>query len=104
VIIHGTSLSSLSASYKRYLESTFRKAFELTGTPLRVQFKQGHNPFADRVPPPKTEADEKRAHVSVGAAEKCMARNVRRLFVRGEKVRGEAESQNCAYSAFSPYP
>lgn len=62
VIIHGTSLSSLSASYKRYLESTFRKAFELTGTPLRVQFKQGHNPFADRTPAPKTEADEKRAH------------------------------------------
>jgi GTP-binding protein len=62
VIIHGTSLASLSASYKRYLESTFRKAFELTGTPLRVQFKQGHNPFADRAPPPKTEADEKRAH------------------------------------------
>ena len=62
VIIHGTSLASLSASYKRYLESTFRKAFELTGTPLRVQFKQGHNPFADRTPAPKTEADEKRAH------------------------------------------
>jgi len=62
VIVHGTSLSSLSASYKRYLESTFCKAFELTGTPLRVQFKQGHNPFADRAPPRKTEADEKRAH------------------------------------------
>jgi GTP-binding protein len=62
VIIHGTSLASLSDSYKRYLESTFRKAFELTGTPLRVQFKQGHNPFADRAPPPKTDADEKRAH------------------------------------------
>jgi len=62
VIIHGTSLASLSDSYKRYLESTFRKAFELTGTPLRVQFKQGHNPFADRAPPPRTEADEKRAH------------------------------------------
>ncbi|MHB1292199.1 MAG: ribosome biogenesis GTPase Der, partial [Sulfuricella sp.] len=45
VIIHGTSLASLSDSYKRYLESTFRKAFELTCTPLRVQFKQGHNPF-----------------------------------------------------------
>ncbi len=62
VIIHGTSLASLSDSYKRYLESAFRKAFELTGTPLRVQFKQGHNPFADRAPPPRTEADEKRAH------------------------------------------
>jgi GTP-binding protein len=25
----------------------FRKAFELSGTPLRVQFKQGENPFAE---------------------------------------------------------
>ena len=60
VIVHGTAVTSLSASYKRYLESTFRKAFELTGTPLRVQFKQGLNPFADRRPPPKTESDENR--------------------------------------------
>jgi len=60
VIVHGTAVSSLSASYKRYLENAFRKAFELTGTPLRVQFKQGHNPFAGRVPGPKTESDENR--------------------------------------------
>ncbi|MDD5241437.1 MAG: ribosome biogenesis GTPase Der [Sulfuricella sp.] len=62
VIVHGTSLDSLSSSYKRYLESTFRKAFELTGTPLRVQFKQGHNPFADRVRAPLTEDERKSAH------------------------------------------
>ena len=62
VIVHGTAVTSLSDSYKRYLENTFRKAFELTGAPLRVQFKQGGNPFAGRRPPPKTEADEKRAH------------------------------------------
>ncbi|MDP1705886.1 MAG: ribosome biogenesis GTPase Der, partial [Sulfurimicrobium sp.] len=48
--------------YKRYLESTFRKAFELEGTPLRVQFKQGQNPFAGRTPGPKTEDEEKAAH------------------------------------------
>ena len=60
VIVHGTAVTSLSAGYKRYLENAFRKAFELTGTPLRVQFKQGHNPFAGRVPGPKTESDENR--------------------------------------------
>ncbi len=62
VIVHGTAVASIADSYKRYLESTFRKAFELEGTPLRVQFKQGSNPFADRRPAPRTEADEKRAH------------------------------------------
>ncbi|MGE5027941.1 MAG: ribosome biogenesis GTPase Der [Betaproteobacteria bacterium] len=61
VIVHGTSVASLSASYTRFLENAFRKAFELTGTPLRVQFKQGGNPFAGRAAP-KTEEDEKRAH------------------------------------------
>ena len=60
VIVHGTAVASVSDSYKRYLESTFRKAFELEGTPLRVQFKQGHNPFEGKKPAPKSEADEKR--------------------------------------------
>jgi GTP-binding protein len=62
VIVHGTAVANVSDSYKRYLESTFRTAFELQGTPLRVQFKQGSNPFAGRTPAPKTEADEKAAH------------------------------------------
>lgn len=61
VIVHGTAVASIPESYKRYLENTFRKAFELTGTPLRVQFKQGANPFADKKPAPKTEREEKRA-------------------------------------------
>ncbi|MBS4096671.1 MAG: ribosome biogenesis GTPase Der [Sulfuricella sp.] len=62
VVIHGTAVASIPESYKRYLENTFRKAFELVGTPLRVQFKQGANPFADKKPGPKTEREEKRAH------------------------------------------
>ncbi|MEN6585256.1 MAG: ribosome biogenesis GTPase Der [Sulfuricella sp.] len=61
VIVHGTATANVADSYKRYLESTFRTAFELQGTPLRVQFKQGSNPFADRKPAPKTEADENAA-------------------------------------------
>ena len=62
VIVHGTSVASIPESYKRYLENTFRKAFELVGTPFRVQFKQGDNPFAGRKPGPKTEREEKQAH------------------------------------------
>ena len=60
VIVHGSAVAHIADSYKRYLENTFRKAFELVGTPLRVQFKQGDNPFADKKPGPKSESDEKR--------------------------------------------
>jgi GTP-binding protein len=48
VIIHGNHTTRIPASYKRYLEKTFRTAFELTGTPLLIQFKQGSNPFDDK--------------------------------------------------------
>ena len=48
IVIHGNSLDRVSDSYRRYLESSFRAAFELTGTPLRVEFRTGNNPFAGK--------------------------------------------------------
>lgn len=50
IVVHGNHVDGIKQSYVRYLEGTFRKAFELSGTPLRVQFNQGSNPFADEVP------------------------------------------------------
>ncbi len=48
IIIHGNSLEHVSESYKRYLEGRFRKEFDLTGTPMRIQMKTSHNPFKDK--------------------------------------------------------
>lgn len=48
VVIHGTALEHVPAAYVRYLERSFTEAFKLQGTPLRVQFKTAHNPYADR--------------------------------------------------------
>lgn len=48
IIIHGNSLEHVTESYKRYLEGRFRKEFDLVGTPLRIQLKSSHNPFADK--------------------------------------------------------
>ena len=48
VVIHGSALHAIPMSYKRYLEHFFVDEFKLRGTPLVVQFKSGHNPFADR--------------------------------------------------------
>ncbi|NDU86141.1 MAG: ribosome biogenesis GTPase Der [Ferrovum sp.] len=59
VVIHGSAVAHIQENYRRYLENTFRDAFELRGTPLRVEFRQGHNPFADRKPKPLTESEEK---------------------------------------------
>ncbi|MEO8485568.1 MAG: ribosome biogenesis GTPase Der [Betaproteobacteria bacterium] len=47
VVIHGTALSKVPDSYRRYLEHFFADAFQLRGTPLRIQFKAGRNPYAD---------------------------------------------------------
>ena len=47
VIIHGSALSSVPDAYRRYLEHFFTDAFKLRGTPLRIQFKTGVNPYAD---------------------------------------------------------
>jgi GTP-binding protein len=47
VVIHGSHVDGIKDSYKRFLEGVFRKTFQLTGTPLRVQFNQGENPFAE---------------------------------------------------------
>jgi GTP-binding protein len=46
IIIHGTAVDQVPDSYRRYLERFFRDAFKLTGTPLRVEFKAGRNPYA----------------------------------------------------------
>ncbi len=47
VVIHGSHLDGVKDAYTRFLQKTFRKAFQLSGTPLRVQYKQGENPFAE---------------------------------------------------------
>jgi GTP-binding protein len=46
IIIHGNALDAISDSYRRYLETRFRSAFKLDGTPLRIEFKSSHNPYA----------------------------------------------------------
>ena len=62
IVVHGNALEHISDSYKRFLENTFRKAFELEGTPLRVQFKTGRNPFENKKAAPLTEREAKQAH------------------------------------------
>jgi len=48
IVVHGNSLEGVTDAYKRYLEGRFRKAFDLTGTPLRVEMKTARNPYAEK--------------------------------------------------------
>ncbi|HQR21851.1 MAG TPA: ribosome biogenesis GTPase Der [Burkholderiaceae bacterium] len=45
IVIHGNALNHVQDSYRRYLEGHFRSTFDLTGTPLRVEFRTGRNPY-----------------------------------------------------------
>ena len=45
VVIHGTSLDHVTASYKRYLEGRLREHFKLVGTPVHIEMRSAANPF-----------------------------------------------------------
>ena len=61
IVVHGTMLNHVSPTYRRYLENTFRETFKLEGTPLRVDFKTGHNPYAGKKAAPPTKLEERQA-------------------------------------------
>jgi GTP-binding protein len=48
IIIHGNQTGDVPGSYQRYLEKVFRRELELAGTPVRIEFRTGENPFADK--------------------------------------------------------
>ncbi len=45
IIVHGNQTSKVPASYQRYLMNYFVKVLRMFGTPLRLEFKQGENPY-----------------------------------------------------------
>ncbi|WP_079419447.1 ribosome biogenesis GTPase Der [Thiomonas intermedia] len=46
IVIHGSALDRVPATYTRYLEGQLREKFDLTGTPLRVEYRSSTNPYA----------------------------------------------------------
>ncbi|RJX74308.1 ribosome biogenesis GTPase Der [Vibrio sinensis] len=45
IVIHGNQVRELPDSYKRFLMNYYRKALEIMGTPIRIQFQNSENPF-----------------------------------------------------------
>ncbi|WP_075185290.1 ribosome biogenesis GTPase Der [Teredinibacter haidensis] len=48
IVIHGNQTKEVPNHYVRYLEKSFRKALELQGTPVKIEFRSSENPFAGR--------------------------------------------------------
>ena len=45
IVIHGNQVDAVPKSYTRYLENTFRRVLKLVGTPIRIEYKGGENPY-----------------------------------------------------------
>jgi len=45
IVVHGTAVHAVPNTYRRYLEADFRKVFRLEGTPLKIEFRSGRNPY-----------------------------------------------------------
>ncbi|MBP7546990.1 MAG: ribosome biogenesis GTPase Der [Corallincola sp.] len=48
IVIHGNQVAQLPDAYKRYLMNFFRSALKVVGTPIRMEFRDGSNPFAGK--------------------------------------------------------
>ena len=48
IVIHGNQVHDLPDSYKRYLMNYYRKALGIMGTPIKIEFREGDNPYAGR--------------------------------------------------------
>tara|TARA_B100000886_G_scaffold209075_1_gene144717 strand:+ start:774 stop:2165 length:1392 start_codon:yes stop_codon:yes gene_type:complete len=69
IIIHGNQTESVPAHYVRYLERFFRKELGLKGTPVKVEFRTGENPY-------------NRVHSGVGQGAKRRIKNVTKYVKR----------------------
>lgn len=63
IVIHGSRTDKLPNSYKRYLQNYFRETFNLWGTPVALEFRDGDNPYeGKKTTGAISERQAKRAH------------------------------------------
>ena len=49
IIIHGNQTDLVPAAYRRYLANFFREKLKIVGSPIKIEFKSGGNPFSANV-------------------------------------------------------
>ncbi len=45
IVIHGNRIEHVPEAYRRYLTNVYRKRLDLWGTPIRIEFRGGENPY-----------------------------------------------------------
>lgn len=60
VVIHGNQVKDLPSAYKRYLMNYYRKSLKVVGTPIKIEFREGDNPFSGRQKPQVASSARKR--------------------------------------------
>ncbi|MDO4627128.1 MAG: ribosome biogenesis GTPase Der [Pasteurellaceae bacterium] len=48
IVVHGNQMDKLPDSYKRYLSNYYRRSLKIVGSPIRILFQEGNNPFAGK--------------------------------------------------------
>ena len=48
IVVHGNQTADVPEHYRRYLENVYRRELKLVGTPLRIEFVTGTNPYAGK--------------------------------------------------------
>lgn len=61
IVIHGNQVQDLPDSYKRYLMNYYRKALDVMGTPIKIEFREGENPFEEKKHKSLTLSQQRRA-------------------------------------------
>ncbi|MDF1827522.1 MAG: ribosome biogenesis GTPase Der [Legionellaceae bacterium] len=65
IVLHGNQVDSLPASYKRYLNNEYTRCLKLVGTPLKLIFKGGDNPYEGKKNPLTDRQIKKRKRLMV---------------------------------------
>lgn len=48
IVVHGNQVDKLPDSYKRYLSNYYRRSLQIIGSPIRILFQDGDNPYAGK--------------------------------------------------------
>ena len=64
VVVHGNQVKQLPDAYKRYLMNYFRKSLKVMGTPIKIEFREGDNPYAGRQKPQLASSVRKRKRMA----------------------------------------
>jgi GTP-binding protein len=82
IVVHGSQVERLPASYIRFMENKFREVFGLWGTPMKIELRNTANPFDTEEKPTTDKGRMKQQRERLN--EKLTAKKVE---IRGRRVR-----------------